>query len=194
MSPVSRPRPTRSWSANNGVVTFGRRKLIDNHMFTAYPMWGFGHGIMLNRLIINRIMSPVLFLGGVISHLGYNSFFPIFAAALTIFADAMPWWWNGRHEGLKIPWPETAVRVRVPPGAQGQLIDFQLVGLVHIFRTASGSSPNNQTKSRQTTKRQHPRLRKASFLGLKFFGKASFLCLIFHGKAYLCHVNDVILC
>ena len=28
-----------------------------------------------------------------------------------------PWWWNGRHEGLKIPWPETAVRVRVPPGA-----------------------------------------------------------------------------
>ena len=36
-----------------------------------------------------------------ISHLGYNSFFPIFAAALTIFADAMPWWWNGRHEGLK---------------------------------------------------------------------------------------------
>ena len=29
-----------------------------------------------------------------------------------------PWWWNGRHEGLKIPWPETAVRVRVPPEAQ----------------------------------------------------------------------------
>ena len=47
-----------------GVVTFGRRKLIDNHLFTAYPMWGFGYGIMLNRLIINRIMSPVLFLGG----------------------------------------------------------------------------------------------------------------------------------
>ena len=25
----------------------------------------------------------------------------------------LPWWWNGRHEGLKIPWPEMAVRVRV---------------------------------------------------------------------------------
>lgn len=25
----------------------------------------------------------------------------------------MPWWWNGRHEGLKILWPEMAVRVRV---------------------------------------------------------------------------------
>ena len=23
-------------------------------------------------------------------------------------------WWNGRHEGLKIPWPTTAVRVQVP--------------------------------------------------------------------------------
>ena len=23
-------------------------------------------------------------------------------------------WWNGRHEGLKIPWPLSAVRVRVP--------------------------------------------------------------------------------
>ena len=23
-------------------------------------------------------------------------------------------WWNGRHEGLKIPWPVMAVRVRVP--------------------------------------------------------------------------------
>ncbi len=23
-------------------------------------------------------------------------------------------WWNGRHEGLKILWPEMAVRVRVP--------------------------------------------------------------------------------
>ena len=37
-----------------------------------------------------------------------------------IFADAkriLPRWWNGRHEGLKIPWPETAVRVRVPLAA-----------------------------------------------------------------------------
>jgi hypothetical protein len=34
--------------------------------------------------------------------------------------------------------------------------------------------PNEQTKSRQITKCQHPRLRKASFLGLKFFGKASY--------------------
>ena len=35
-------------------------------------------------------------------------------------------------------------------------------------------TPNDQTKSRQITKCQHPRLRKASFLGLKFFGKASY--------------------
>ena len=73
-------------------------------------------------------------------------------------------------------------RFRFPPGAQSQLIDFQLVGFVHVFRTASGSSPNDQTKSRQITKFQHPRLRKASFLGTKFLGKASFLCLIFLEK------------
>ena len=29
----------------------------------------------------------------------------------------MPRWWNGRHEGLKIPWPGMAVRVRVPLAA-----------------------------------------------------------------------------
>ena len=29
----------------------------------------------------------------------------------------LPWWWNGRHEGLKIPWTEMSVRVRFPPGA-----------------------------------------------------------------------------
>ena len=34
-------------------------------------------------------------------------------------------------------------------GTKSQLIDFQLVGFVHVFRTASGSSPNDQTKSRQ---------------------------------------------
>ena len=28
-------------------------------------------------------------------------------------------WWNGRHEGLKIPWPVMAVRVRVPLRAHG---------------------------------------------------------------------------
>lgn len=28
-----------------------------------------------------------------------------------------PRWWNGRHEGLKIPWPVMAVRVRVPLAA-----------------------------------------------------------------------------
>ena len=26
----------------------------------------------------------------------------------------MPQWWKGRHEGLKIPWPVMAVRVRIP--------------------------------------------------------------------------------
>ena len=30
---------------------------------------------------------------------------------------SLPRWWNGRHEGLKIPWPEMAVRVRVPLAA-----------------------------------------------------------------------------
>jgi hypothetical protein len=34
--------------------------------------------------------------------------------------------------------------------------------------------PNDQTKSRQMTKRQYFILGKASFLGLKFFGKASY--------------------
>ena len=29
----------------------------------------------------------------------------------------LPWWWNGRHEGLKIPWTEMSVRVRFPPEA-----------------------------------------------------------------------------
>ena len=28
-----------------------------------------------------------------------------------------PRWWNGRHEGLKIPWPGMVVRVRVPLAA-----------------------------------------------------------------------------
>ena len=51
-----------------------------------------------------------------------------FKDGLSIFDDGkkvvslqshiLPWWWNGRHEGLKIPWPETAVRVRFPPGAR----------------------------------------------------------------------------
>ena len=31
-------------------------------------------------------------------------------------------WWNGRHEGLKIPWAETPVRVRVPLRAQRKLL------------------------------------------------------------------------
>lgn len=34
----------------------------------------------------------------------------------------VPRWWNGRHWRLKISWPETAVRVRVPLA-------------VHSFRT-----------------------------------------------------------
>ena len=50
-------------------------------------------------------------------------FFPNFAAENIVFPFAsagrllqkrMPGWWNGRHEGLKIPWPLPAVRVRVP--------------------------------------------------------------------------------
>ena len=28
-----------------------------------------------------------------------------------------PLWWNGRHEGLKIPWPIEAVWVQIPLGA-----------------------------------------------------------------------------
>ena len=32
-------------------------------------------------------------------------------------------WWNGRHEGLKIPWAETPVRVRVPLRAPANVAD-----------------------------------------------------------------------
>ena len=35
-----------------------------------------------------------------------------------IFVKQMPRWCNGSHEGLKIPWSVTAVRVRVPPSVQ----------------------------------------------------------------------------
>ena len=48
---------------------------------------------------------------------------------LPLHSHITPWWWNGRHEGLKIPWPETAVRVRFPPEARAQLIKNQLVAL-----------------------------------------------------------------
>ena len=34
------------------------------------------------------------------------------------FQIPLPRWWNGRHEGLKIPWPVMAVRVRVPLAAR----------------------------------------------------------------------------
>ena len=40
-----------------------------------------------------------------------------------------PRWWNGRHEGLKIPWPEKAVRVRVPLAALGNKEGNRLVAL-----------------------------------------------------------------
>ena len=35
-----------------------------------------------------------------------------------VFRSRSPRWWNGRHEGLKIPWSEMAVRVRVPLAAR----------------------------------------------------------------------------
>ena len=45
-------------------------------------------------------------------------FFPYFLAnppkPSTFAPLSMLEWWNGRHEGLKIPWPLSAVRVRVP--------------------------------------------------------------------------------
>lgn len=28
-----------------------------------------------------------------------------------------PWWWNGRHVGLKIPWTEMSVWVQIPSEA-----------------------------------------------------------------------------
>ena len=43
--------------------------------------------------------------------------FSIFAG-ITTAACGMLWWWNGRHEGLKIPWAEMSVRVRVPSEAR----------------------------------------------------------------------------
>ena len=46
----------------------------------------------------------------------------VFCLVIRIFAGEfqipLPRWWNGRHEGLKIPWPVMAVRVRVPLAAR----------------------------------------------------------------------------
>ena len=38
-------------------------------------------------------------------------------AALLASRPSLPVWRNGRRKGLKIPWPVTAVWVRVPPSA-----------------------------------------------------------------------------
>ncbi len=35
----------------------------------------------------------------------------------TASVATLPGWWNGRHEGLKIPWSARAVWVQVPPRA-----------------------------------------------------------------------------
>ena len=51
---------------------------------------------------------------------------PSFFCAFAIFISSdyicspkpTPWWWNGRHEGLKIPWAARPVRVRVPSEAR----------------------------------------------------------------------------
>ena len=37
---------------------------------------------------------------------------------LSGFLVGKPWWWNGRHAGLKIPWAVMSVRVQVPPEVQ----------------------------------------------------------------------------
>ena len=41
----------------------------------------------------------------------------------------MPRWWNGRHWRLKISWPETAVRVRVPLAVHG----FRIANNLYYF-------------------------------------------------------------
>ena len=39
----------------------------------------------------------------------------------------------GRHEGLKIPWPVMAVRVRVPLAALLKVFHYEKICLHHIF-------------------------------------------------------------
>ncbi len=58
--------------------------------------WQFGIiGVPLHRNTLRQRVMPLLFFE----------------------KNALPRWWNGRHEGLKIPWPGMAVRVRVPLAA-----------------------------------------------------------------------------
>ena len=56
-----------------------------------------------------------------------------------------PRWWNGRHEGLKIPWPVMAVRVRVPLAAQ-ESDNRQTL----LFSNISNNSPNRWILNRRS--------------------------------------------
>ena len=51
----------------------------------------------------------------------------------------MPQWWNGRHEGLKIPWPVTAVWVQVP-------LEVHNTHLAQLVRALTGISPLSYTQ------------------------------------------------
>ena len=63
----------------------------------------------------------------------------------------LPWWWNGRHEGLKIPWTEMSVRVRFPPEAQNP--DFK----------------GKQKAQRRPTGHYRPHFKESTSLVLSFF-------------------------
>ena len=48
-------------------------------------------------------------------------------------------WWNGRHEGLKLPWPVMAVRVQVPLRVPicNELLGFSPLGVFPVAASAA---------------------------------------------------------
>ena len=61
------------------------------------------------------------------------------------FIVKKPWWWNGRHAGLKIPWTAKSVRVQVPP-------EVQCIITIVCFSTVviTGISSNKSNNPSQT--------------------------------------------
>ncbi len=49
--------------------------------------------------------------------IGIEARLPVQRCAASFASARAPMWRNGRRNGLKIRWPERAVRVRVPPSA-----------------------------------------------------------------------------
>ena len=85
--------------------------MVDAHVSGACVERHAGSSPVLGTLLLKKGESSHAEIAQLVEH---NLAKVRVAGSSPVFRSRPPGWWNGRHEGLKILWPLSAVGVQVP--------------------------------------------------------------------------------